>query len=182
MSGYVGANSVAEKIGKLYWGDGASLAQAVQKAYWGDPRGVAELWYQLGTPLGDRAVGGKVYFNVNNIRTEWIIVHQGLPGDMYDASCFGTWLLCNSARFTGSYKSSGTGYANSDSQIYLEDTFFRMIKADIKPLIKKVRIPYMGTESFPMEEDRREGADGLATKVFPLRMDPWTTHIKRVRR
>ena len=41
-----------------------------------------------------------------------------------------------------------------------------MIKADIKPLIKKVRIPYMGTESFPMEEDRREGADGLATKVF----------------
>lgn len=26
----------------------------------------------------------------------------------------------------------------------------------------------MGTESFPMEEDRREGADGLATKVFPL--------------
>lgn len=41
MSGYVGANSVAEKIGKLYWGDGASLAQAVQKAYWGDPRGVA---------------------------------------------------------------------------------------------------------------------------------------------
>lgn len=75
MSGYVGANSVAEKTGKLYWGDGASLAQAVQKAYWGDPRGVAELWYQLGTPLGDRAVGGKVYFNVNNIRTEWIIVH-----------------------------------------------------------------------------------------------------------
>ena len=168
MSGYVGANSVAEKTGKLYWGDGASLAQAVQKAYWGDPRGVAELWYQLSTPLGDRAVAGKVYFNVNNIRTEWIIVHQGLPGDMYDASCFGTWLLCNSARFTGSYKSSGTGYANSDSQIYLEDTFFRMIKADIKPLIKKVRIPYMGTESFPMEEDRREGADGLATKVFPL--------------
>ena len=99
MSGYVGANSVAEKIGKLYWGDGASLAQVVQKAYVGDPRGVAELWYQLGTPLGDRAVGGKVYFNVNNIRTEWIIVHQGLPGDMYDASCFGTWLLCNSARF-----------------------------------------------------------------------------------
>lgn len=166
MSGYVGANSVAEKIGKLYWGDGSSLAQVVQKAYVGDPRGVAELWYQLGTPLGDRAVGGKVYFNVNNIRTEWIIVHQGLPGAMYDASCSGAWLLCNSSRFTGSYKSSGTGYKNSASQTYLENTFFRMIQADIKPLVKQVRIPYMGTNSFPAEEYRKEGADGLAAKVF----------------
>lgn len=164
MSIYLGAGSTAHKMSKLYVGVGGQARQ-VQKVYVGI-NGQARLVYQSGTPLGNKPVGKKVFFDVDNIRTEWIIVHQGLPGDMYDASCFGTWLLCNSTRFTGSYKSSGTGYANSDSQIYLEDTFFRMIRADIKPLIKKVRIPYMGTESFPMEEDRREGADGLATKVF----------------
>lgn len=166
MSIYLGAGSTAHKMSKLYVGVGGQARQ-VKKMYVGVD-GQARLVYQSGKPLGNKPVGEKVFFDVNNIRTEWIIVHQGLPGDMYDASCFGTWLLCNSTRFAGSYKSSGTGYANSDSQIYLEDTFFRMINADIKPLIKRVRIPYMGTESFPMEEDRKEGADGLATKVFPL--------------
>lgn len=166
MSIYLGAGSTAHKMSKLYVGVGGQARQ-VKKMYVGVD-GQARLVYQSGKPLGNKPVGEKVFFDVNNIRTEWIIVHQGLPGDMYDASCFGTWLLCNSTRFTGSYKSSGTGYANSDSQIYLEDTFFSMINADIKPLIKRVRIPYMGTESFPMEEYRKEGADGLAAKVFPL--------------
>lgn len=166
MSIYLGAGSTAHKMSKLYVGVGGQARQ-VKKMYVGVD-GQARLVYQSGKPLGNKPVGEKVFFDVNNIRTEWIIVHQGLPGDMYDASCFGTWLLCNSTRFTGSYKSSGTGYANSDLQIYLEDTFFRMINADIKPLIKRVRIPYMGTKSFPMEEYRKEGADGLATKVFPL--------------
>lgn len=164
MSIYLGAGSTTHKVSKLYVGVGGQARQ-VQKMYVGVD-GQARLVYQSGTPLGNKSVGEKVFFDVNNIRTEWIIVHQGLPGDMYDASCFGTWLLCNSARFTGVYKSSGTGYANSDSRVYLENTFFGMIKADIKPLIKQVRIPYMGTDEFPMEEDRKEGADGLATKVF----------------
>lgn len=164
MSIYLGAGSTAHKMSKLYVGVGGQARQ-VQKVYVGI-NGQARLVYQSGKPLGNKPVGEKVFFDVNNIRTEWIIVHQGLPGDMYDASCFGTWLLCNSTRFTGSYKSSGTGYANSDSRAYLENTFFGMIKADIKPLIKQVRIPYMGTDSFPMEENRKEGADGMVTKVF----------------
>ena len=164
MSIYLGAGSTAHKMSKLYVGVGGQARQ-VKKMYVGVD-GQARLVYQSGKPLGNKPVGEKVFFDVNNIRTEWIIVHQGLPGDMYDASCFGTWLLCNSTRFTGSYKSSGTGYANSDSQIYLEDTFFRMINADIKPLVKQVRIPYMGTNSFPAEGYRKEGADGLAAKVF----------------
>ena len=164
MTIYLGAGSTAHKMSKLYVGVGGQARQ-VKKMYVGVD-GQARIVYQSGKPLGNKPVGEKVFFDVNNIRTEWIIVHQGLPGDMYDASCSGTWLLCNSTRFTGVYKSNGTGYGNSDSRAYLENTFFGMIKADIKPLIKQVRIPYMGTDSFHMEEDRREGADGLVTKVF----------------
>lgn len=95
MSGYVGdPRGIAKKIDKLYVGDGAGVARAVQKAYVGDPRGVAKLWYQLGTPLGSLAVGSVVYFAVGGVRTPWIVVDQGRPGTMYDASCDGTWLLC----------------------------------------------------------------------------------------
>ena len=100
MSIYLGAGSTAHKMSKLYVGVGGQARQ-VQKVYVGI-NGQARLVYQSGTPLGNKPVGKKVFFDVDNIRTEWIIVHQGLPGDMYDASCFGTWLLCNSTRFTGS--------------------------------------------------------------------------------
>lgn len=167
MSGYVGANSVAEKTGKLYWGDGASLAQAVQKAYWGDPRGVAELWYQLGTPLGDRAVGGKVYFNVNNIRTEWIIVHQGLPGAMYDASCSGAWLLMKDIYESRQWRSSNRNdYANSTIHSYLNSTFLNLVESNIKNAIKQVKLPYR--EGSGAYKTVASGSNGLSAKIFLL--------------
>lgn len=167
MSGYVGANSVAEKTGKLYWGDGASLAQAVQKAYWGDPRGVAELWYQLGTPLGDRAVGGKVYFNVNNIRTEWIIVHQGLPGAMYDASCSGAWLLMKDIYESRQWDSSNTNdYAKSTIHSYLNSTFLNLVESSVKNAIKQVKIPYR--KGHGTSKTVTSGSNGLSAKIFLL--------------
>ena len=88
MSIYLGAGSTAHKMSKLYVGVGGQARQ-VQKVYVGI-NGQARLVYQSGTPLGNKPVGKKVFFDVDNIRTEWIIVHQGLPGDMYDASCCAT--------------------------------------------------------------------------------------------
>lgn len=167
MSGYVGANSVAEKTGKLYWGDGASLAQAVQKAYWGDPRGVAKLWYQRGTPLGDRAVGGKVYFNVNNIRTEWIIAHQGLPGAMYDASCSGAWLLMKDIYENRQWHRANTNdYANSTIHSYLNSTFLNLFESNIKNVIKQIKLPYR--KGSGTSKTVTSGSNGLSAKIFLL--------------
>lgn len=39
------------------------------------------------------AVGSSVYLNVGGVRKEFLVVHQGLPSSMYDASCNGTWLF-----------------------------------------------------------------------------------------
>ena len=124
MSGYVGVRSVAKKIDKLYVGDGAGVAMAVQKAYVGDQRGVAKLWYQRGTPLGALAVGSLVYFAVGGVRTPWLVVHQGRPGAMYDASCDGTWLLCEDVCSSKQWsKTVKNDYSLSDIRAYMDSTF-----------------------------------------------------------
>lgn len=167
MSGYVGANSVAEKIGKLYWGDGASLAQVVQKAYVGDPRGVAKLWYQLGTPLGSLAVGSVVYFAVGGVRTPWLVVHQGLPGDMYNASSNGTWLLMKDIYENRQWHSANTNdYANSTIHSYLNSTFLNLFESNIKNVIKQIKLPYR--KGSGTSKTVTSGSNGLSAKIFLL--------------
>ena len=46
-----------------------------------------------GTKLANKEVGSIVKLNVNGAATELLVVHQGLPSAIYDASCNGTWLL-----------------------------------------------------------------------------------------
>lgn len=167
MSGYVGVRSVAKKIDKLYVGDGAGTARAVQKAYVGDPRGVAKLWYQLGTPLGSLAVGSVVYFAVGGVRTPWIVVNQGRPGTMYDASCDGTWLLCKDVYESKQWsKTVKNDYSLSNIKAYMNSTFFNSISQKVRDVIKDVRIPYRpgGGSSTSVNS----GASGLLCKIFLL--------------
>lgn len=44
-------------------------------------------------PISALAVGSSVFCNVNGVKTEFVVVHQGKPSDMYDDSCNGAWLL-----------------------------------------------------------------------------------------
>lgn len=38
----------------------------------------------------DIAIGGSIFTNVNNVRTEFLVVHKGNPdASLYDASCDG---------------------------------------------------------------------------------------------
>ena len=46
-----------------------------------------------GTPISDLPVGNAIKLNVGGNPLEFLIVHQGLPGDSYDESCDGAWLL-----------------------------------------------------------------------------------------
>ena len=43
--------------------------------------------------LGSVAAGTVVKLNENNSPVNYIVVHQGLPSSLYDASCSGTWLV-----------------------------------------------------------------------------------------
>ena len=52
-----------------------------------------------GTPVAVFALGNTPYLNVGGVRKEFLVVHQGLPSSLYDASCDGTWLLEPHQRF-----------------------------------------------------------------------------------
>ena len=112
------------------------------------------------------AVGSSVYLNVGGVKKEFIVVHQGLPSSLYDASCDGTWLLMKDIYENRQWHSSNiNSYKASAIHSYLNSTFLNLFDSNIQNLIKQVKIPYVnGTGSSAVAS----GADGLSCKVFLL--------------
>lgn len=166
MSGYIGVDNTARKVKELYVGVG-NTARVVQKAYIGVGN-VARLWYTRGTQLGSLAVGSSVYFKVNNVRTEWLVVQQGNPStSIYDSSCDGTWLLMKNIYETDRWNNSNSNaYASSTMHTYLNGTFRDLLEVGVQGLLKQVKIPYRpGTG---ISKTVYSGAKGLSTSVFLL--------------
>lgn len=118
--------------------------------------------------LSTKAVGSIVKIAVDGKDYDWLVVHQGLPGNVYDASCNGTWLLMKDASAAKYIFGDGNGNSYKDSGIhtYLNDTFYSLIDSDIRNAIKQVKIPYQnGTGS---GGSLATGSNGLSTKVFLL--------------
>lgn len=112
------------------------------------------------------AVGSSVYLNVGGVRKEFLVVHQGLPSSLYDASCNGTWLLmkdCYEKRQWNSWNSNV--YETSTINTYLNGTFFGLFDANIQEIIKQVKIPYRNGGGNGSD---KSGSDGLSCKVFLL--------------
>lgn len=142
---------------------------------WNTPRGkVKELaidgvtvWKNAET-LGGLAVGSSVFMNVNGVRTEFLVVHQGLPSSDYDNSCDGTWLLVHDIYFKFSW--NGTlynSYAGSTIHTRLNGTnFFNKLDSNIQSLVKTVKIPYTNVAS--STHSLVTGSSGLSTQVFLL--------------
>ncbi len=96
-----------------------------------------------GTQISTLEVGTLVKMNISGTPWEWKIVHQGLPGDMYDASCDGCWLLLENIYEIRQWNSSYVNdYANSTINAYLNGEFFGMLDAGIQSQVKQVKIPY----------------------------------------
>lgn len=117
--------------------------------------------------IGSLAVESSVWMNVNGVRTEFVIIHQGNPDpSLYDASCDGTWVMMKDIYENRQWHSSNSNaYANSTIHSYLNSTFLNLFEADIKAQIKQVKIPYVnGTGSSAVAS----GASGLSAKFFLL--------------
>lgn len=120
-----------------------------------------------GQTAGSLAVGSSVFTNVNGVKTEFIVVHQGKPSSLYDDSCNGTWLLMKDVyEYRQWHSSNVNNLENSTIHSYLNSTFLNLFDSNIKDTIKQVKIPYRknggkgGTD--------QSGANGLSTKVFLL--------------
>ena len=117
--------------------------------------------------LGTKAVGSIVKLKVGGTAKEFIVVHQGKPGSMYDESCNGTWLLMKDIYESRPWHSSNTNYLEySTIHSYLNSTFLNLFDSDIRDAIKQVKIPYRKNGGSSGTD--QNGANGLPAKIFLL--------------
>ena len=127
--------------------------------------------FKVGTtppqPISALAVGSSVFCNVNGVKTEFIVVHQGKPSDMYDDSCNGTWLLMKDIYENRQWNSTTNNtYETSSVHSYLNDAFLSLFDNNVKNVIKQVKIPYVN--GVGTTNTVASGANGLSTKIFLL--------------
>ena len=120
-----------------------------------------------GTAAGDIDVGATVKINENGQAVEHIVVHQGLPSDIYDSSCEGTWCLRKDIAENRVWDSGNSNVLEtSDIQSYLNDTWITRYDADVQSAIQQVKIPYRQNGGSGGTD--RNGANGLSCKIFLL--------------
>lgn len=118
-------------------------------------------------PISALAVGSSVFCNVNGVKTEFIVVNQGKPSDMYDDSCNGSWLLMKDVYEMRAWDSGNINkYESSEINAYLNSTFFNLFDSNIKDTIKQVKIPYRKNGGSGGTD--QSGANGLPAKIFLL--------------
>lgn len=129
--------------------------------------GVNRKIFSGGIPLSSLPVGTKIKLKENGTLVNYIVVNQGKPSSIYDASCDGTWLLRENISENRQWHSSDVNdYANSTIKSYLGSTFLALFDSAIQNAIKQVKIPYRpgsGTSSTV-----NSGSSGLSCKIFLL--------------
>lgn len=118
------------------------------------------------TRMSDLEIRKTIKLNLNGTPWDWLVVHQGLPSSIYDASCDGTWLLMKDIYENRARDSSdSSAYATSTVNTYLNSPFLGLFDSDIQSAIKQVKIPYcIGGGSSTVNS----GASGLPAKIFLL--------------
>ena len=127
-----------------------------------------KLWaVASGTPIGNEDVGDIIQLRENLVPVDYIVVHQGLPSSMYDASCDGTWLLRKDIAEDRSWDSGSSNVLEtSDIQAYLNGDWMNRYDPDVVQAIKQVKIPYR--QNGGSDGTDRNGANGLSCKIFLL--------------
>lgn len=124
-------------------------------------------YVQRGTPASDLEIGQTIKLNLNGTPWDWLVVHQGIPSSIYDASCDGTWLLLKDIYEKRKWNISNVNkLENSTIHSYLNGDFQNLFDSNIKDAIKQVKIPYRKNGGYGGTD--QSGANGLSTKIFLL--------------
>lgn len=119
------------------------------------------------TRMSDLEIGRSIKLNLTGTPWDWLVVHQGLPSSMYDASCDGTWLLMKDIYEERVWDSGNSNkYESSDIYAYLNGDFQNLFDSNIKEYIKPVKIPYRKNGGYNGSD--QSGVNGLSVKIFLL--------------
>lgn len=149
------------------WKSASTLSIKYGNTWYSSGQGGAITPNPSGYTLGNLEVGSIVKMNVNNTPQDFLIVHQGLPSDVYDASCDGTWLLMKDIYEERQWHSSNVNnLENSTIHSYLNGLFLNLFNSNIKNAIKSVKIRYRSGGG--KNGTTQSGANGLSCKIFLL--------------
>lgn len=119
------------------------------------------------SPLSNLTVGATVKLNVGGSSKEFVVINRGVPSELYDTSCDGTWLMMRELYEEKVWSSSNTNdYANSDVHAYLNGAFLELFDTDVQSVIKSVKIPYRPGSG--ASKTVNSGENGLSVKIFLL--------------
>ena len=120
-----------------------------------------------GIQAGTLDIEQECLINENGTPVTYIVVHQGRPSSLYDASCDGTWLLRKDIAENRVWDSWNSNVLeSSDIHSYLNNTWINRYDTDIRNAIKQVKIPYRQNGGSGGTD--RTGANGLSCKIFLL--------------
>lgn len=120
-----------------------------------------------GTAIGDIDVETEILLNENGAPVNYIIVNQGKPGDMYDESCNGAWILRKDIAENRQWHSSNVNdYANSTVNAYLNGDWLTRYDPDVSQAIVQCKLPYRAGSGYGTTVTN--GANGLSVKAFLL--------------
>lgn len=121
----------------------------------------------MGISAGDLEIGQVVHLNESGAPIDYLVVHQGIPSNLYDASCEGTWLLRKNIAENRAWDSGNSNVLEtSDIQAYLNGEWMSRYDAKVAGAIKQVKIPYRGNGG--SGGTNYAGAGGLSCKIFLL--------------
>lgn len=120
-----------------------------------------------GSTIGDLSVGSILNFNVGTNSRQFLIVHKGLPSDIYDASCDGVWLMgvngAAACRWTSNTSEGAkNSYRLSITHGYLPTTWAGTLETRVKDSMITAKIPYYCGR----DQKLYTGSEGLGAKVF----------------
>lgn len=120
----------------------------------------------MATQLGNVAVGTTLYLNENSSPVPYLVVHQGIPSSMYDASCNGTWLLRKDIYANAQWNNSNyNGFVSATINTSYLPGLLSIYDSEIQSAIKAVKIPYCEGNG---GSQVNSGANGYSCKVFSL--------------
>ena len=117
----------------------------------------------------DIAVGSTVKLMEGGTAVEYLVVNQGIPSNsnLYDASCYGTWLLRKDIHSERQWNTSKANkYETSAINTWLNGDFFSSLGSVEQATVKQIKIPYRAGGGDGGAN--QSGANGLSCKVFLL--------------
>lgn len=130
----------------------------------------------FGTPAGSLAVGTSLWMNYGGAKTEFLIVHQGLPSSIYDSSCNGTWVMIKKMPVNNDewypFETSRYDPADPDGlmtalnkKVNNYGEYITKFDTQIQNMMKTVKIPYSIGE---YNGTLHAGSNGFSCKLFLL--------------